>query len=203
MHIHSPKTHWIPFNLRCRPLSLRVQLCLCMYSTGVELWWVLRDHNHEKPIENAWKPVKTHTFTIFTYFHSVHHVPLRFCPPLFHSSFVYMFPQLAQWQPTTKDISKVFWLWQKCEKISDTRAGYLFGVHRSVAHPPSREILSFSVCSTSWTKKKMSATRNHGLRKSKNTHSHSHATHVRRCFSLRVDLRDSSTTVPFHMYVCI
>ena len=147
--------------------------------------------------------MKTHTFTIFTYFHSVHHVPLRFRPPLFHSSFVYMFPQLAQWQPTTKDISMVLWLWHKCEKMSDTPVGYLLGVHRSVARPPSREILSFLVCSTSWAEKKMWATRIHRLRKSKNAHSHAHATHVRRCFSLRVDLRGSSTTVLFYMYVCI
>lgn len=147
--------------------------------------------------------MKTRKCTIFTCFHSVHLVPLRFHPSLFHSSFVYMFPQLAQRQPTTKDTSMVFWLWLKCEKMSDTRAGYLVGVHRSVARPPSREILSFSVCSTSWAEKKMSATRNHGLRNSKNTHSHAHETHVRHCFSLRVDLRGSSTAVPFYMHVCI
>ena len=41
------------------------------------------------------------------------------------------------------------------------------------------------------------------FRNSKKTHSHAHETHVRHCFSLRVDLRGSSIAVPFYMPGCI
>ena len=142
--------HIIFLSIFVAGLSLFVFSCACVCAQLVlsvgEFYEIITMRNKSKTHQ---KPVKTHKCTIFTCFHLVHLVPLRFRPPLFHSSLVYMFPQLAQRQPTTKDISMVFWLWQKCEKMSDTRAGYLLGAHRSVAHPPSREILSFSVCSTS------------------------------------------------------
>ena len=60
--IYSPKPHHLSLNLRCWPLSLRVLMCLCVYSTGVEPGWVLEEHNSEKTNKICQQKVKTCNF---------------------------------------------------------------------------------------------------------------------------------------------
>ena len=82
MHIYSPKPHCIPLNLHCWPLSLRVLMCLCMYSTGVEPRWVLEEDNYYKTYKiyrQKWKHAHLLTKTTSSFSQSSLRASLSSC----------------------------------------------------------------------------------------------------------------------------